>query len=198
MAIEIKFNPCFSAEAREDLQYQECRAPCERSPDSEELPVPDSVSLVLRPERYPGLFLFDVMVDEHDDVGVRPSRVLVLSFDELFEARRGELELPADDLVRPLGVALMTPHLETLTGEGEVTLVGYDVVANNVAAVRIPSAPGSEWSFLGQAETCQLVTDQKLEALAKRCRVPTKPDAGAPLDAGAAAGQTVDAGEVTP
>ena len=82
-----------------------------------------------------------------------------------------------------------------------MTLVGFDVPSNNVRAVVIPAAPGGEWSSLGQAETCQLVIDQKLEDLAKACRVPSPPDAGvARSDAGPGpdAGPAVDAGEVTP
>ncbi|MFZ5442210.1 MAG: hypothetical protein ACOZQL_19535 [Myxococcota bacterium] len=179
-----------AAEARNELEYQECRAPCEVEA-TEEGGALSSVSLTLRKERFPGLFFFDVTIDGHDDAGVS-TRQLVLSFDELLEAKRDALELPAEDLVRGLSVVFDTPHLEQLESKDEVTYVGFDVPTNTVRAVTFSKAADGETRWLNRTETCQLVAERKLAQLEQYCPAARPPAVEAAFDGGA------DAGEVTP
>lgn len=183
-----------AAEARNELEYQECRAPCEVEATEED--AMSSVSLTLRKERFPGLFFFDVSIDGHDDAGVS-TRQLVLSFDELLEAKRDELELPEEDLVRGLSVVFDTPRLEKLESKDEVTFVGFDEWLHTVRAVRIQKGASGERRWLSLAEMCQLVAERKVAQLEHYCPVAPPPedplDEGTPVFDGG-----VDAGEVTP
>lgn len=186
-----------AVEARDEVKYQECLAGCETSEDAEPEPIA-RVSLDYKRSPAPGLFQFDVGIDDED--GGTPAHTLLISFPALHEELAGsEGATPEEDTVDELVTTLDVERLiEGKIVDGQRVLAGLTLQGTPVAA-RISMDGTKAPVLLELDEVCAFADDAKSTPLQQRCVVAKtqRDEAKAKAAAAAAKAAARDAGTVT-
>lgn len=138
-----------AAEAREELAYQECLAPCQES-ETGETPEPRLVGLGFKRTPAPGVFQFEALVPQPD--GGTSTRALLLSFPAYFQAIDGTLEVPEKDTVLELSEEFETERLiEGPVVDGKQLLAGVSPEGQPVAIeVTLDGSASPVWPDLDE------------------------------------------------
>jgi hypothetical protein len=158
-----------ATEAREEVKYQECLAGCESGEEEEPAPIA-RVSLDYKRSPAPGLFQFDVGID--DDDGGTPAHTLVISFPALHDELAGTAGDPpeedtVDDLITTLDVERL---IEGKVVDGQRVLAGLTLQGTPVAA-RISMDGKKAPVTLELDEVCTFADETKNTKLQERCVV---------------------------